>query len=171
MFMLIIKVSLHSHLFDLLTNIYLNDFYLNSFYFLWTQFFLLPLFLFFIHYINLINFIKNINILYLYLQKLFFIIVLWLVYDYFNLNQFTYVTKSVQYYFNNLLSNPLNKYHPALFFSAYISTYSTLTYKHLFNNLRTLYPLKFLNKTTYNKIFLKNIYYYLLMLIALYLGA
>jgi hypothetical protein len=141
-FMLILKVSLHSYLFDLLTNTYLNDFYLNSFYFLWTQFFLLPLFLLFIYYINLIKNLKNINILHLCLQKFFFVLVIWLIYDYFNLNQFTYLTKSVQYYFNNLLSNPLNKYHPALFFSAYISTYNTLTYKHLFNNLRTLHFFK-----------------------------
>jgi hypothetical protein len=169
--MLVLKISLHSYLFDLLTNTYLNDFYLNSFFFLWTQFFLLPLFLLLIYYINLIKFLKNTNILSICLQKLFFVIVLWLIYDYFNLNQFVYITKSVQYYFNNLLINPLNKYHPALFFSAYISTYSILTYKHLFNNLRTFYPLKFFYKTTYNKIFIKNIYYYLLMLTALYLGA
>lgn len=99
------------------------------------------------------------------------LLMVWWIYEYYNMNQYIYVFKNSQYFFNNLLNNPLNKYHPILFFTSYIFIFSLVSYTHSLTNYRTLYQLKFFLKTSDNIFFLKNNFYWILMSISLYLGS
>jgi hypothetical protein len=167
----ILKISLNTTFFDLMTNTYLNDFGLNNFYFIWTQFYILPLMLIgiFIYY-NVLN-LKWSNILYVHMVLYFTILLAWGIVEYYILNQYLFTVKHIPYYFNNLLSNPLNKYHPILFFTCYIFIYTTLKYRHSFNVDRSYS--ESLNKfITYTVSLGKSInYYWFLILISLYLGS
>jgi hypothetical protein len=66
------------------------------------------------------------------------LISLWWVADYYLLNSYCFFFKNTQYFFNNLLTNPLNKYHPILFFTSYIFIYNSANYLNYFTNYRLL---------------------------------
>ena len=165
------KITFSTHLYDILTHIHINDFYLNNYYFLWTQFFLLPTLLLYIVYYYTILKIKNKNYTLVIVSTLILTSFIWWVMDYYFLNYYPYVTKNTQYYFNNLLYNPLNKYHPILFFVSYIYVYSVVSYVNQFTNLHNNYYLNFVYKTIY-KISTRQInFYWILLSVSLYLGS
>lgn len=166
-----IKINLNSVFFDILTNVYINDFYLNNFFYIWTQFFLLPTLLILIYCIHAMFFLKNKSTPLVLLQFILFSFMVWWLTEYYILNQYVYSLKHIQYFFNNLLNNPLNKYHPILFFTSYIFIYTTLSYTHTLNNYRTFSSKIFIFFLTNNKIFSKNSYYWVLISFSLYLGA
>jgi hypothetical protein len=136
-----------------------------------TQFFLLPTLLIFVYYKHSLFFLKYKNPITLNLFYFFIFYMVWWVVEYYTLNQYTYSVKNIQYFFNNLLSNPLNKYHPILFFISYIFMYNILVYNHLLVNFRTFVNSKFIYVTKYSYILTKNAYIWILMSVSLYLGS
>lgn len=98
-------------------------------------------------------------------------LVIWWVLDYYWLNQYVFFIKNVPIYFNNLLSNPLNKYHPVLFFSCYLFTYVVLAYTNLFINTRDYNLQKYIYNTYYFNFLKRNNLYWPLLTTSLYLGA
>jgi hypothetical protein len=146
--------------------VYLNDFYWNNFFYIWTQFFVLPLL--FILLVNIYNssFLKTKNFFKSHLNIYVLILLIWWINDYYNTNQILIpFLKNTEYFYNNLLNNPLNKYHPMFFFSSYIYFISIFRYTNIFLTMRNLFFLK--NKTLYTQI---NIYW-LVILNSLYLGS
>jgi len=165
------KILIKTNFFDILTNVYINDFYLNNFYFIWTQFFILPSLLILITYTNNIIFSKHKNF---YKNTIYFIlifIIFWWISEYYIINQYSFITKNIQYSFNNLLSNPLNKYHPFLFFSSYIFLYNIVINVNLFTNYRHFSKLIKLNHYIYLNILLQVNKYWPLISFSLYLGS
>lgn len=166
-----IKITSHSNFFDLLTNVYINDFYLNNFYFLWTQFFLLPVLLVFLFYKHNIFLLKYKNTTTTVIKCLVLFIMSWWMSEYYLLNQYNFLFKNTQYFFNNLLYNPLNKYHPFLFFTSYIYIYSLSSYTHSFINYKTFTHIKHIYSSKFYVYYIKNNFFWILMSISLYLGS
>lgn len=165
-----IKVTSQTHIFDLLTNIFINDFYLSNFYFIWTQFFILPLLLLTIHLKHNLVSLKSKNSLIVITYVLLLYTLLWSVREYYVLNQYVFHTKNTQYFFNNLLINPLNKYHPILFFSAYIFIFNSLLYSNPSTNWR-FSPVTNVGSTLLNEFNVKNNFFWPLLSFSLFLGA
>jgi cytochrome c biogenesis factor len=161
-----LKITINTNFFDIINTVYLNDFYWNNFFYIWTQFFVLPLL--FILLITIYNslFSKTKNSFKNYLNTYILILIVWWINDYYNINQtLTPFLKNIEYFYNNLLNNPLNKYHPMFFFSSYIYFISIFKYSNVFLNIRNIHTFK--NKTFSNKI---NVYW-LIILNSLYLGS
>jgi cytochrome c biogenesis factor len=170
-YLLTTKISLNTNFFDLITNVYINDFYLNSFYFIWTQFFILPSLLIIIHYKHTVNVLKYKNYITVTLIYATLIVLVWGVVDYYWTNQYLFINKNSQYFFNNLLNNPLNKYHPVLFFTSYLFIYNLASYLSSTTNDRYCHFYKNPQQINTNLLTNKINLFWTLMLFSLYLGA
>lgn len=95
----------------------------------------------------------------------------WWVVDYYLTNQYGFFNKNIQYFFNNLLSNPLNKYHPVLFFSSYIFFYNINLYTNYFTNFRNFNNARKYQYTNYLNLSTKVNIYWLVISFSLYLGS
>lgn len=103
-----------------------NDFFINSYYILWTSFWYLPTFLVISFSVTLINSSKNaVGHVWLIIGLVLVVVSL----HYQNLNLYNYVIDSCGVNFNTLLSNSVNKFHPALF---YITLFHLLVSLQLF---------------------------------------
>ena len=102
-----------SNITDLSSRVFINDFFINSFYILWTSFWYIPSFI--------------VTLLLLFILKsstesrpavLIILLFLWqtLLMHYQNLNPHLYLNDVLGEHFNILLSNSINKFHPALFY-------------------------------------------------------
>jgi cytochrome c biogenesis factor len=101
----------------------MNDFFLNSYYILWTSFWYLPTFLVISFSVLLINLSKN-GFGYIWLVAGISLVVISLHYQ--NLNVYNYLTDNCGSNFNTLLSNSVNKFHPALFYITLLHPLITL---------------------------------------------
>lgn len=169
--MLISKITLSTTLFDLLTHINLNDFYLNSFYYVWTQFFVLPsLIVLILLYHNLVK-LKCKNLILVCGWVLVFIIIVWWILDYYWVNQYQYTIYNIPTFFNTLLQNPLNKYHPAIFFISYLFIITYIQTTNYFLSYKYLITNAYQNSIYENSIIRKLTTYWVLISISLYMGA
>lgn len=166
-----LKITFNTNLYDILTHVYLNDFYLNNYYFLWTQFFLLPTLLIYIIYYYLTLFMKIKNLYNICFISIILFLMSWWIFEYYITNNYNYIIINNPYSYNNLLYNPLNKYHPIMFFISYIYVYSILTYINFFQNNRNMYYLNYTVLVLYKTATIKLNFYWLLMLISLYFGS
>jgi cytochrome c biogenesis factor len=106
-----------------------------------------------------------------YTLTLIITVLIWWVSEYYILNNYPFFYKNTPYFFNNLLSNPLNKYHPILFFTSYIFFYNVSVYTNFFINYRFFSKLKRVQDVTQLNYFFKNNLYWLIILFSLYLGS
>lgn len=154
---------MNSNYLDIISRTQLNDTLSNLFYFFWTQFFYLPFFvllvLYFICIINLSRldtffFIKLFCTLYLYYYAIS-------SYAHFNVQNYEIINIS---FYNLLLSNPINKYHPYLFYTSAIFILVLLV---------QTYKLKYLFYTNmrYKSVLNWRITINLILTITLYLGS
>ena len=171
LFIFAVKITISSTFFDTLTHIYVSDFYWNNFYYIWTQFFILPSLLLLIYYLFNITTLKCKNLIFIFKLSLWVLLLLWWVFDYYTLNNYCFFFKNTQYFFNNLLNNPLNKYHPILFFSSYIFIYNSSTYSNFFTNYRVFHINHHQNLLTYLQTCTKTGFYWILITFSLYLGS
>ena len=130
---------------DILSRLFMNDFFINSYYVLWTSFWYLPTFLLISFSVALINFSKN-GIGYVWFAGGLILLLVSLHYQ--NLNLYNYLSDNCGSNFNTLLSNSVNKFHPALF---YITLFHLLASLQLFLLLRqSRYAVNLnLNSTTF----------------------
>jgi len=166
-----LKITLNTNLYDILSHVYINDFYLNNYYFLWTQFFLLPTLLLYIVYYYSTLFMKLKNVYSILCITVLLFIMSWWVFEYYLTNKYCYGLLNIPYSYNNLLYNPLNKYHPIMFFISYIYVYHILMYINLFQNNRNIYYINYVTFIMYKNATLKLNVYWLLILISLYFGS
>jgi hypothetical protein len=169
--LLISKITLSTTLFDLTTHINLNDFYLNNFYYSWTQFFILPsLIVTILIYHGFVRLkYKNLIITLTWLCIVTFVI--WWILEYYWLNQYHYDTYNISLFFNMLLQNPLNKYHPAVFFISYLFIITSVYVPNNFLSYKHYFPL-FYQKPIYENINIRKLgIYWVLISISLYMGA
>lgn len=153
--------------FDLFSRVNHNDFYLNYYYYLWTTFWYIPFFitiLIIFHYINSFLYIHN-HLLLLILLILMLVFSDLHFYWQLNIQIYSYFNKSD--FFNNLLLNSINKYHPGLLYwtSLYLITY-WLFIVNWFNNLCITFSNRLLNKYFTKYIIINT----LLLIITLGLG-
>lgn len=106
-------ITNYSNLNDMLSRLFMNDFFLNSYYLLWTSFWYLPTFLLISFSIALINYSKS---GWGYIWLLTGLVLLLVSLHYQNLNLHNYHSDNCGTNFNILLSNSVNKFHPALFY-------------------------------------------------------
>lgn len=106
-----------------------------------------------------------------FISIILIIVVIWWVIEYYVLNSYLFLFKNTPNFFNNLLYNPLNKYHPILFFSSYIFLYNTVSYANFFSNHRTLNSLDRIGRYMYIYTSFKNNIYWIVILFSLYLGS
>ena len=100
---------------DLMSRSFMNDFYLNSFYVLWTSFWYIPTFML----ILLLIFSLNTTLLNRFSTGIFIYFLLsCLLTHYQNLNAHNFLQDNLGEHFNILLSNSINKFHPALFYTS-----------------------------------------------------
>ena len=120
-----------------------NELYVNLYYFLWTSFWYIPLFITIIIIWQLTNrfYLKTVVI------TLTILMILWnIIFDvhlYWVLNTNPYSIPLTSDYYNNLLLNSINKYHPGLLYwsSLLILTYwLILNFMHLSSGLHFSYP-------------------------------
>ena len=94
---------------------FMNDFYLNSFYVLWTSFWYIPTFML----ILLLIFSLNTTLLNRFSTGIFiYFLLICLLTHYQNLNAHNFLQDNLGEHFNILLSNSINKFHPALFYTS-----------------------------------------------------
>lgn len=163
------KFTFNTNLYDIFYRLYLNDFYFNNYYLYWIQFFLLPLLLFIIMflYYPLLN--KHLNPNYLTLFVL--ISLLLTTHDYYIINNYPYIISILPDLYNNLLYNPLNKYHPFIFFISYIYIYN-LYFNPLYHlNLRVPTKINFINPYNFKNNLKKINKYWILLVYALFSGS
>lgn len=111
---------------DTLSRLFMNDFFVNSYYLLWTSFWYLPTFLVVSFSLLLVNASKNgVGYFWLFIGAILVLISI----HYQNLNLFNYMLDNCGSNFNTLLSNSVNKFHPALF---YLTLFPLLTSLYLF---------------------------------------
>lgn len=106
-------LTLYSNMGDALSRFFVNDFFVNSYYLLWTSFWYLPTFLIISFSLVLINFAKS-GTGYVWLLLGLVLVAVSLHYQ--NLNLYNYLLDNYGTNFNTLLSNSVNKFHPALFY-------------------------------------------------------
>ena len=152
----------YSNINDTLSRLLTNDFFINSYYLLWTSFWYLPTFLLVSFSIVLVNSSKN-GVGYVWLVTGLFLVLVSLHYQ--NLNLFNYFLDNCSINFNTLLSNSVNKFHPALFY---------ITLFHLLASLK----LFLLNKQRYYTLNLNLAYnafignsFILIIIFTLFLGS
>ena len=105
--------TMYSNVNDTLSRLFMNDFFVNSYYLLWTSFWYLPTFLLISFGIALVNSSKNgTGHVWLLIGLVFTVVSL----HYQNLNLYNYLPDNCGANFNTLLSNSINKFHPALFY-------------------------------------------------------
>lgn len=138
---------------------------------MWTQFFILPTLLIYILYYYSILFMKLKNYLYLISLTVLLLFLSWWIFEYYLTNSYNYVGLNVPYYYNNLLSNPLNKYHPIMFFVSYIYVYNIVSYINNFQNYRSSYCINFISHAFYKNSNTKLNIYWVLMSVSLYFGS
>jgi hypothetical protein len=143
---------------------------LSNFYFIWTQFFILPLLLVTVHVNHSFILLKNKNFIITLIYTLLMFTLLWSVREYYILNQYVFLIKNTQYFFNNLLVNPLNKYHPILFFSAYMFIFNSAPYTNTVTNCR-FNSISNINTTSLNILLSKNNFFWPLLSFSLFLGS
>lgn len=103
----------YSNVSDILSRLFMNDFFINSYYVLWTSFWYLPTFLVLSFSVVLVNSSKN-AVGYTWLVVGLVLVAVSLHYQ--NLNLYNYTVDNCGSNFNTLLSNSVNKFHPALFY-------------------------------------------------------
>jgi hypothetical protein len=122
---------------DVYSRLQLNDFIINLYYVFWTNSWYLYLFLL-VYIIVLINFnTKTINSIYSgFFMNIILIFFLLEFLTYWNSNNFSCFVDGSGIFFNQLLSNSVNKFHPFLLYLTFISIliYPTSTYNGLKNN-------------------------------------
>lgn len=171
LYFFLVKLTLHTTFFDILTHTYTSDFYWNNFYYVWTQFFILPSLLILIYYVFNITSLKYKNVVYVFKLTCILLLLFWWVFDYYTINNYCFTFKNTQYFFNNLLNNPLNKYHPILFFSSYIFIYNTIVYINFFTNHRTFHIITKNSLLSYLYNSVKTSFFWILITFSLYLGS
>ena len=122
--------NLNLNWYDIYSRTLSNEFYINLYYFLWTSFWYIPLFIFVIIVWQYINHMTTQHIIYLVVILLTLLLTALDVHFYWVLNTNTYNVPLKSEYFNNLLLNSINKYHPGLL---YWSTLIIITYRLTFN--------------------------------------
>ena len=122
--------NLNLNWYDIYSRTLNNEFYINLYYFLWTSFWYIPLFIFIITVWQYINHMTNQHVIYLVTILLTLLLTALDVHFYWVLNTNTYTVPLKSEYFNNLLLNSINKYHPGLL---YWSTLIIITYRLTFN--------------------------------------
>ena len=102
----------------------MNDFYINSFYVLWTSFWYIPTFML----ILLLIFSLNTTLLNRFSIGVFiFFLLSCLLTHYQNLNAHNFLQDNLGEHFNILLSNSINKFHPALFYTSLLIVVNVYT--------------------------------------------
>lgn len=103
---------------DIVSRFFMNDFFINSFYVLWTSFWYIPSFLLLI----LVSYlIKSTLLNHSNLALATFMALCLLISHYQNLNSTNFLNDNLGEHFNILLSNSINKFHPALFYVSLVS--------------------------------------------------
>jgi hypothetical protein len=166
-----LKTSLVTNFYDTFTHTHLNDFLLNNYYFFWTQFFLLPSLLLYILYLYNTFFMKNKNIMESIPLVLLSLFLLWWVFEYYLVNNYSYKHLNLPYSFNNLLYNSLNKYHPIIFFFSYIYIYKVPFFLNLYQNYRNINYINSLFLFKFKLVSIRYNIYWFFITFALYLGA
>jgi len=106
-------LSEYSVIGDSISRIFINDFFINSYYLLWTSFWYLPTFLCCIFGIFYLNFSRSqLNLL---CTPLMSVCIVFCAYH-IDINPYTHLITIDGSNFNPLLSNSVNKFHPALFY-------------------------------------------------------
>jgi cytochrome c biogenesis factor len=165
------KFTLSTFFFDVYTHLHLSDFYLNNFFYLWTQFFILPSLLTYLLVAHNLKVLKNQNPILIFLKLYLLVsICLWVV-DYYLINQYNYFLVSIPYFFNNLLTNPLNKYHPVMFFTSYLFLFSMSNFSNPFFSYKSFNSRVNTQQCNRFFIFKKLSIYILLLTVSLYLGS
>lgn len=166
------KSSQYIELLDLFTHTYLSEFFINLYYFFWVQFFLLPLLFLFILYACKFICLKSKNFAVLILYIFMFVWYLWFSSDYYFMNKECYHYVNWPSNFNNLLWNPLNKYHPFIFFLVYISLYNNYQYLIFVQNFRinTAYS-NYSPLVNYKVLMKKNYLQWLFLFVSLNFGS
>lgn len=95
----------------------------------------------------------------------------WWIIEYYWFNQYQYNTYNIPSFFNMLLQNPLNKYHPAIFFLSYLfiltSVYTPNNYTSYKHNFYVFYQ-----KSIYEDLTVRKLgAYWVTISISLYMGA
>jgi len=155
----IFKTINYSYIFDIPYRTYTNDFFINNFYFIWTQFFILPTFMFFIICIYTVIFNKNSSYYNFLIITLLLSCLIWSVIEYYFINGYSYKYSNNTLSFNNLLSNPLNRYHPFVFFTTYLFLYKYYTTINYYSNYKLYQKVKYYNNITNNFLSNKVSYY------------
>ena len=127
-------VILYSNVNDILSRSFTNDFFINSYYLLWTSSWYIPALI-----------ITIVNIFSIYHSKYAFkitwlllnITALILLNSYQNINPCTYHVDTLGENFNALLSNSINKFHPALFYISLLTLFMSRT--HTFSQSKRHY--------------------------------
>lgn len=136
-------ITLSTAYVDSFLRVQLSDSVPNLFYFFWTQFFYLPFFiilLFYVIYIFASTKIELVTIFIIYvLAYLYYYSIM--TYHSLNLANYEILNHSL---FNTLLLNPINKYHPFLF---YMSTILLILVKTLPVNVNKMFYYKYCYKT------------------------
>lgn len=96
---------------------------------------------------------------------------LWSVLNYYNLNNYNYSFSTTPHKFNNLLNNPLNKYHPAIFFISLTFLFNTSPYIEFSHSLRTSSSLNMQQVNTYKNLCSKFNILIFIVYISLYAGS
>lgn len=126
----------YSNIGDSASRLFLNDFFLNSYYLFWTSFWYLPTLILTLSVLYLINLSKTSTKLYLiYLNFLLLVTIL----HYQNQNPYNYILDDCGVNFNTLLSNSVNKFHPALFYISLLPLILPTLFITIPNKYRYLY--------------------------------
>lgn len=101
---------------DLFFRNFINDFFVNNYFYIWTSFWYVPFFLFYIFFcIKIISNVKY-NIVYTLSFNLLLIVCFLDILDFNNSNPFSNFSEVNSYGVNPMLMNSINKYHPLMFY-------------------------------------------------------
>jgi len=111
-----------SNLTDLFSRVIITDFFWNSYYYLWTVFWYIPTLVCFFVFVLLLftqsltpkTYLSVMAVVFIFLYELF---------DYWHLNTYPYTINMNPVNFNLLLTNSINKYHPLMFYYAFIAVF------------------------------------------------
>jgi len=99
------------------------------------------------------------------------LVLVWWIANYYLLNNYNYSLPTLPYKFNNLLINPLNKYHPLIFFTAYIFFFRFFVYTNLYTHNRNSGHHPKINLVLYKNTVSKLRVFWVIILYSLYLGS
>ena len=100
-----------------------------------------------------------------------YVYLLWSAYNYYITNNNYYNSFTIPYFFNNLLTNPLNKYHPILFFSSFIFIFKIVQLTNVYQIYRNSFYTNFFLLNLYKSGITKLFLYLSISLTSLYLGS